>query len=50
MLNALFTFIIDIFFWIVKIVGSIIIYPVQAIIVSIFPDLRARFSTIISIF
>lgn len=50
MLNALFTFLIDVFFWIVKIIGSIVIYPVQAIIVSIFPDLGEGIVQLLSFF
>lgn len=37
MLESLFDFIIDIFFWLIGIIGSIVIYPVQVLLVSIIP-------------
>lgn len=39
MLEALFDFIVNAFFWLVGIIGSIVIYPVQALLVSIFPGI-----------
>lgn len=39
MLEALFNFIIKLFFWIMGIIGSIIIYPIQALIVTIIPQM-----------
>lgn len=39
MLEALFNFIIQLFFWLIGLIGSIIIYPVQALLVTIIPGL-----------
>lgn len=39
MLEALFDFLINFFFWIVGIVGSIVIYPIQALLVTLIPGL-----------
>lgn len=39
MLEALFNFIISAFMWLIGVVGSIVIYPLQLLIVSIFPTL-----------
>lgn len=39
MLEALFNFILKLFFWLIGLIGSLIIYPVQVLIVSIIPDL-----------
>lgn len=39
MLEAIFSGLINMFFWIIGIIGSIVIYPIQAIIVTIFPSL-----------
>lgn len=50
MLEALFNFIIEIFFWLVGVVGSLIIYPVQALIVTIFPGLGDFIGTTLGFF
>lgn len=39
MLQALFGFILKIFFWLIGLIGSIVIYPVQAILVTLVPSL-----------
>lgn len=39
MLDAIFTFAIDLFFWVIKIIGTVVLYPIQAIIVTVFPSL-----------
>lgn len=39
MLTAIFNFIIKIFFWLCGLVGSIVIYPIQLIIVTLFPTI-----------
>lgn len=39
MLEAIFNFIIQLFFWLIGLIGSIVIYPVQAILVTIIPGL-----------
>ena len=40
MLDALFNFILKLFFWLIGVIGSIIIYPIQAIIVTLVPQIR----------
>lgn len=37
MLEAIFNFIINLFFWLIGLIGSIVIYPVQALLVTIIP-------------
>lgn len=39
MLEALFDFLINLFFWIIGVIGSIVIYPIQALLVTIVPGL-----------
>lgn len=39
MLDMIFNFVIDLFFWIIGLIGSIVIYPIQALIVTIFPGI-----------
>lgn len=39
MLEALFNFIIKLFFWLIGIIGSIIIYPIQLLLQSLIPGL-----------
>lgn len=39
MLEALFNFILKVFFWLIGLIGSIIIYPIQALLVTIIPSL-----------
>lgn len=39
MLEAIFNFIIQLFFWLIGIIGSIVIFPIQAILVTIIPGL-----------
>lgn len=50
MIQALFNFIINLFFWILGIIGSIVIYPIQAIIVTIFPSMGTFISLILTFF
>lgn len=40
MLEAIFNFIIQLFFWLIGLIGSIVIYPVQALLVTIIPRFR----------
>lgn len=44
MLKALFNFILKIFFWLIGIIGSIVIYPIQLLLVAIIPNLRRIFN------
>lgn len=39
MLESLFNFILKIFFWLIGLIGSIVIYPVQALLVTVVPSL-----------
>lgn len=39
MLEAIFNFVINLFFWLVGIIGSIVIYPIQVLLVAIIPGL-----------
>lgn len=50
MLEALFDFIINLFFWLVGLIGSIVIYPVQAILVTIIPGLGDYIGIILGFF
>lgn len=50
MLTSLFNFIIKIFFWICGLLGSIIIYPIQLLIVTIFPSIGELISTTLTFF
>lgn len=50
MLEALFDFIINLFFWLVGIIGSIVIYPVQAILVTIIPGIGDFTGTVLGFF
>ena len=47
MLEALFDFIINLFFWLVGLIGSIVIYPVQAILVTIIPGIGDFIGTVL---
>ena len=50
MIEALFQLIFNIFFWLVSLIGSLIIYPVQAILVTIFPALGSALTYITTLF
>lgn len=50
MLEAVFNFILKIFFWLVGLIGSIIIYPIQLILVAIFPGLGNFIGTVLGFF
>ena len=50
MIEALFNFILDLFFWLVGVIGSIVIYPVQALLVTIFPELGDFISVVLGFF
>lgn len=50
MIEALFNFIIQAFFWLLGVIGSLIIYPLQLIIVSIFPTLGQYIGVTINFF
>ena len=39
MIEALFNGFIKIFFWLIKTIGSIVLYPIQALLVTVFPSL-----------
>lgn len=46
MFEGLFNMILNLFFWLIGLIGSIIIYPIQLLLVSIFPTLGDYISTI----
>ena len=48
MFEGLLNFLIDAFFWIVGLIGSIVIYPIQLIIVAIFPDIGTYLNQILN--
>lgn len=48
MFEGLLNFLIDAFFWIVGLIGSIIIYPIQLIIVTIFPEIGAFLNSVLN--
>lgn len=50
MLEAVFDFIINLFFWLVGIIGSIVIYPVQLLLVTIIPGLGDFISVFLGFF
>ena len=50
MIDALFNFILNLFFWLVGVIGSIVIYPVQVLLVTIFPDLGDFISVVLGFF
>lgn len=50
MIEALFNGFIKIFFWLIKTVGSIILYPIQALLITVFPALGNVIGTLISFF
>lgn len=50
MLEAVFNFIINLFFWLIGLVGSLIIYPIQAILVTIIPGLGEFIGTTLGFF
>lgn len=50
MLSALFNFAIRIFFWLMGVIGSLIIYPIQAVIVTLIPSLGQALVTTLNFF
>lgn len=40
MIEAIFNFLINVFFWLIGVIGSLIIYPIQALLVTIIPRFR----------
>jgi len=50
MFEALFSSIMNLFFWLIGLIGSIVIYPIQAILVTIFPALGDYITTIMNFF
>lgn len=50
MIEAIFNFIINIFFWLIGLIGSIVIYPIQAILVTIIPGLGEFISITLGFF
>lgn len=50
MLEGLFNLVIQIFMWLVGLIGSIIIYPIQALLVTIFPNLGQAVTVINNFF
>lgn len=50
MLTAIFNFIISVFFWLCSIVGSIVVFPIQLIIVGLIPGMRSFIVTTLNFF
>lgn len=50
MLTAIFNFIIQVFFWLCGVIGSIIIFPIQLIIVGIIPGMGDAIATTLNFF
>lgn len=50
MLDSIFNFILNLFFWLVGLIGSLVIYPIQAILVTLVPTLGDYLSTFLSFF
>lgn len=50
MLEAIFNFFIKIFFWLCGIIGTLILYPIQALVVTIFPSIGDLISTTLNFF
>lgn len=50
MIEAIFNFLINLFFWLIGVIGSIIIYPIQAILVTIIPGLGEFIGTTLGFF
>lgn len=50
MLQAIFNFILEVFFWLVGVIGSIVIYPIQALIVTIVPSIGDYLSIFLNFF
>lgn len=48
MLEAIFNFVLNVFFWLVGLIGSIVIYPIQAIIVTLVPSIGNFLSTFLN--
>lgn len=48
MIEALFNFILKLFFWLIGLIGSIVIYPVQALIVTIVPSIGEYLQTFLN--
>lgn len=50
MLTAIFNFIIQVFFWLCGVIGSIIIFPIQLIIVGIIPGMGDAIASTLNFF
>lgn len=50
MAQSLLNFVLDLFFWLVGLIGSIVIYPIQLILVSIFPEIGNFLTDVLSFF
>lgn len=50
MLDAIFNFILNLFFWLIGLIGSIVIFPIQVILVALVPNLGDYLSTFLSFF
>lgn len=50
MIEAIFNFLINLFFWLIGLIGSIIIYPIQALLVTIIPGLGEFIGTTLGFF
>lgn len=50
MIEAIFNFILNLFFWLIGLIGSLIIYPIQAILVTLVPSLGDYLSIFLSFF
>lgn len=50
MLEAIFNFILQLFFWLIGLIGSLIIYPIQAILVTLVPGIGEFISITLGFF
>lgn len=50
MLESIFNFILEAFFWLIGVIGSIVIYPIQAIIVTLVPAIGDYLSIFLNFF
>lgn len=50
MAQTLLNFVLDLFFWLVGLIGSIVIYPIQLLLVTLFPDIGNFLNDTLSFF
>lgn len=50
MAQTLLNFVLDLFFWLVGLIGSIVIYPIQLLLVTLFPNIGNFLNDTLSFF